>query len=318
MELIFEGVIVIDCQWCIEVINYVVCSLLGFSQFVCQLCGQLIDSVILLQFFFVSGDMFECDIYDELCCFNQLIVFVSWVCIMLENILQGWVIIFCDCNEINVFIVQLSQVKCYVDNLCIMCYEQFNWMIIFFGLLYMGYYDEVICYIQVQLEYVQELLDFIFLYFYLLMLCGLLFGKVICVCEKGVVLSFDLVCCIDCFLLLLMEFELIFIIGNLLDNVIEVMQCVELLYELVEVLIQFNVWELIIEVVDCGVGICFDICECIFECGVIIKICGDYGIGLYFIEYYVIQVGGIIEVVDNVLWGMIFILFILVDVYVCL
>jgi two-component system cit operon sensor histidine kinase CitA len=310
MESIFEGVIVIDRQRRIEVINHAARSLLGLSQPARQLRGQSIDSVISPQPFFASGDMLESDTHDELCRFNQLTVLASRVRIMLENTLQGWVITFRDRNEINSLSAQLSQVKRYVDNLRIMRHEQLNRMTTLSGLLHMGHYDEAIRYIQAQSEHAQELLDFISSHFHSPTLCGLLLGKAARAREKGVALSFDPACRIDRPLPSLMESELISIIGNLLDNAIEATQRAELPHEPVEVLIQLNARELMIEVADRGVGIRPDIRERIFERGVTTKTRGDHGIGLYLIEHYVTQAGGTIEVADNAPRGTIFTLFI--------
>ncbi|HBT5931574.1 ATP-binding protein [Klebsiella pneumoniae] len=317
IESIFEGVIVIDHQRRIEVINHAARSLLGLSQPARQLRGQSIDSVISPQPFFASGDMLERDTHDELCRFNQLTVLASRVRIMLENTLQGWVITFRDRNEINALTAQLSQVKRYVDNLRIMRHEQLNRMTTLSGLLHMGHYDEAIRYIQAQSEHAQELLDFISSHFHSPTLCGLLLGKATRAREKGVALSFDPACRIDRPLPSLMESELISIIGNLLDNAIEATQRAELPHEPVEVLIQLNARELIIEVADRGVGIRPDIRERIFERGVTTKTRGDHGIGLYLIEHYVTQAGGTIEVADNAPRGTIFTLFIPADAHAC-
>jgi len=317
MESIFEGVIVIDRQRRIEVINHAARSLLGLSQPARQLRGQSIDSVISPQPFFASGDMLERDTHDELCRFNQLTVLASRVRIMLENTLQGWVITFRDRNEINALTAQLSQVKRYVDNLRIMRHEQLNRMTTLTGLLHMGHKDEAIRYIQAQSEHAQELLDFISSHFHSPTLCGLLLGKATRAREKGVALSFDPACRIDRPLPSLMESELISIIGNLLDNAIEATQRAELPHEPVEVLIQLNARELIIEVADRGVGIRPDIRERIFERGVTTKTRGDHGIGLYLIEHYVTQAGGTIEVADNAPRGTIFTLFIPADAHAC-
>ncbi|HHK9601027.1 TPA: ATP-binding protein [Klebsiella pneumoniae] len=317
MESIFEGVIVIDRQRRIEVINHAARSLLGLSQPARQLRGQSIDSVISPQPFFASGDMLERDTHDELCRFNQLTVLASRVRIMLENTLQGWVITFRDRNEINALTAQLSQVKRYVDNLRIMRHEQLNRMTTLSGLLHMGHYDKAIRYIQAQSEHAQELLDFISSHFHSPTLCGLLLGKATRAREKGVALSFDPACRIDRPLPSLMESELISIIGNLLDNAIEATQRAELPHEPVEVLIQLNARELIIEVADRGVGIRPDIRERIFERGVTTKTRGDHGIGLYLIEHYVTQAGGTIEVADNAPRGTIFTLFIPADAHAC-
>ncbi|MEF3088373.1 sensor histidine kinase [Raoultella sp. WB_B2P2-3] len=313
MESIYEGVIVIDHTRRIKVINRAARSLLGLSQPAYRLRGQSIDSVIVPQPFFASGEMLESDTHDELCRFNQLTVLASRVRIMLENSLQGWVITFRDRDEINSLSAQLSQVKRYVDNLRIMRHEQLNRMTTLSGLLHMGHYDEAIRYIQAQSEHAQELLDFISSRFSSPTLCGLLLGKAARAREKGVELSFDPACHIDRPLPSLIESELISIIGNLLDNAIEATQRAELPHEPVEVLIQLNARELMIEVADRGVGIRPEIRDRIFERGVTTKTRGDHGIGLYLIEHYVTQAGGTIEVADNSPRGAIFTLFIPAD-----
>ncbi|XXD11287.1 ATP-binding protein [Klebsiella sp. R445] len=313
MESIYEGVIVIDHHRRIEVINHAARSLLGLSQPAHLLRGRSIDSVIVPQPFFASGDMLENDTHDELCRFNQLTVLASRVRIMLENSLQGWVITFRDRDEINSLSAQLSQVKRYVDNLRIMRHEQLNRMTTLSGLLHMGHYDDAIRYIQAQSEHAQELLDFISSRFASPTLCGLLLGKAARAREKGVELSFDPACHIDRPLPSLMESELISIIGNLLDNAIEATQRAELPHEPVEVLIQLNARELMIEVADRGIGIHPAIRDRIFERGITTKTRGDHGIGLYLIEHYVTQAGGTIEVADNAPRGAIFTLFIPAD-----
>ncbi|HAT1645429.1 TPA: sensor histidine kinase [Raoultella planticola] len=313
MESIYEGVIVIDRHRRIEVINHAARSLLGLSQPARLLRGQSIDSVIVPQPFFASGEMLENDTHDELCRFNQLTVLASRVRIMLEASLQGWVITFRDRDEINSLSAQLSQVKRYVDNLRIMRHEQLNRMTTLSGLLHMGHYDEAIRYIQAQSEHAQELLDFISSRFSSPTLCGLLLGKAARAREKGVALSFDPACQLDRPLPSLIESELISIIGNLLDNAIEATQRAELPHEPVEVLIQLNARELMIEVADRGIGIDPAIRDRIFERGITTKTRGDHGIGLYLIEHYVTQAGGTIEVADNSPRGAIFTLFIPAD-----
>ena len=313
MESIYEGVIVIDRQRRIEVINHAARSLLGLSKPARLLRGQSIDSVIAPQPFFASDEMLENDTHDELCRFNQLTVLASRVRIMLEESLQGWVITFRDRDEINSLSAQLSQVKRYVDNLRIMRHEQLNRMTTLSGLLHMGHYDEAIRYIQAQSEHAQELLDFISSRFSSPTLCGLLLGKAARAREKGVALSFDPACQLDRPLSALIEPELISIIGNLLDNAIEATQRAELPHEPVEVLIQLNARELMIEVADRGIGIDPAIRDQIFERGITTKTRGDHGIGLYLIEHYVTQAGGTIEVADNSPRGAIFTLFIPAD-----
>lgn len=310
MESIYEGVIAIDSNLRIEVINQAARKLLGLSLPARELRGQLIDEVIAPMPFFTRETMLKQDTHDEICHFNDLTVIASRVRIMLEDSLQGWVITFRDRNEIDSLSAQLSQVKRYVDNLRIMRHEQLNRMATLSGLLHMGRYDEAIRYIQAQSEHAQELLDFISSRFSSPTLCGLLLGKAARAREKGVALRFDPACLMSQPFLPLAESEVISIIGNLLDNAIEATQRAPLPHEPVEVLILLNDRELIIEVADQGIGIKPEIRERIFERGITTKTRGDHGIGLYLIESYVTQAGGLIEIADNTPRGTIFSLFI--------
>ncbi|MDK9362660.1 ATP-binding protein [Lelliottia wanjuensis] len=310
MESIYEGVIAIDDNYRIEVINQAARNLLGLPQPARELRGQLISQVIAPVPFFAPQTMLAKDTHDEICRFNDLTVIGSRVRIMLEDSLQGWVITFRDRNEIDSLSAQLSQVKRYVDNLRIMRHEQLNRMTTLSGLLHMGRYEEAIGFIQAQSEHAQELLDFISSRFSSPTLCGLLLGKAARAREKGVELNFDPACRMDKPFAPLLEAELISIIGNLLDNAIEATQRAPHPHEPVEVLIKLNDRELIIEVADHGVGIKPEIRERIFERGITTKTRGDHGIGLYLIESYVTQAGGSVEVADNSPRGAIFSLFI--------
>lgn len=310
MESIYEGVIAIDSNLRIEVINQAARTLLNLSQPTRELRGQLITDVIPAVPFFSRDAMLAKDTHDEICRFNHATVIASRVRIMLEDKLQGWVITFRDRNEIDSLSAQLSQVKRYVDNLRIMRHEQLNRMTTLSGLLHMERYDEAIRYLQAQSEHAQELLDFISSRFSSPTLCGLLLGKAARAREKGVELVFDPGCRMSRPAHLLVEAELISIIGNLLDNAIEATQRARLPHEPVEVLILQNERELIIEVADRGVGIDPSIRDRIFDRGMTTKRNGDHGIGLYLISSYVTQVGGTIEVSDNAPRGTIFSLFI--------
>ena len=310
MESIYEGVIAIDDNLRIEVINQAARKLLGLSLPARRLRGQLISDVITPMPFFNRETMLKQDTHDEICNFNDLTVIASRVRIMMENSLQGWVITFRDRNEIDSLSAQLSQVKRYVDNLRIMRHEQLNRMTTLSGLLHMERYDEAIRFIQAQSEHAQELLDFISSRFSSPTMCGLLLGKAARAREKGVALRFDPGCLMDRPFVPLAESEVISIIGNLLDNAIEATQRAPLPHEPVEVMIKLNDRELIIEVADQGIGIKPEIRERIFERGITTKTRGDHGIGLYLIESYVTQAGGLIEVADNTPRGTIFSLFI--------
>lgn len=310
MESIYEGVIALDSERRIEVINQAARHLLDLSQSTEALCGQTIGEVIAPVTFFTRKVMLKNDTHDEICHFNQLTVIASRVRIMLEDKLQGWVITFRDRNEIDTLSVQLSQVKRYVDNLRIMRHESLNRMTTLSGLLHMERYDEAQHYIQSQSEHAQALLDFVSARFSSPTLCGLLLGKAAHAQEKGIALIFDPLCSMEKACHSLGEAELISIIGNLLDNAIEATQRAIPPHAPVEVLILLNSRELIIEVMDHGIGIDPAIRERIFERGITTKRSGDHGIGLYLIASYVTHAGGSIDISANLPRGTTFSLFI--------
>lgn len=194
MESIYEGVIAIDDQFRVAVINQAAKKLLNLDAPSRELRGLPLQQVIVPVGFFTPQVMLEKDIHDEICLFNNLTVIASRVRIMLENQLQGWVITFRDCSDIDRLSIQLSQVQRYADNLRIMRHEQLNWTATLAGLLHMGRYDEAIRYIEAQSENAQEILDFVSARFCSPRLCGLLLGKYARAREKGVVLEFDPAC----------------------------------------------------------------------------------------------------------------------------
>ena len=310
MESIYEGVIAIDGESRIAVINQAAKKLLNLDAPSRELRGKPLEQVIAPVSFFDRQVMLEKDIHDEICLFNNLTVVASRVRIMLEDQLQGWVITFRDCSDIDRLSIQLSQVQRYADNLRVMRHEQLNWTATLAGLLHMGRYDEAIRYIEAQSESAQELLDFVSARFCSPRVCGLLLGKYARAREKGVELAFDPACGLTHLPLTLSETELMSVIGNLLDNAIEATLLRGENAGPVEVYIVSTDTELVIEVADQGVGIAPERREQIFSLGVTSKREGDHGLGLHLVASYVSHAGGIIEVSDNSPTGSVFSVFI--------
>lgn len=310
MESIYEGVIAIDDQFRVAVINQAAKKLLNLNTPSRELRGRPLSQFIAPVSFFNPQVMLEKDIHDEICLFNNLTVIASRVRIMLEDQLQGWVITFRDCSDIDRLSIQLSQVQRYADNLRIMRHEQLNWTATLAGLLHMGRYDEAIRYIEAQSENAQEILDFVSARFCSPRLCGLLLGKYARAREKGVVLEFDPACEISLLPAALSETELMSVIGNLLDNAIEATLLRGSEAGPVEVYIVCSKNELVIEVADQGVGITQERREEIFSMGVTSKPEGDHGLGLHLVASYVSHAGGNVEVSDNSPTGAVFSVFI--------
>ncbi|MFU2316882.1 ATP-binding protein [Rahnella sp. PCH160] len=310
MESIYEGVIAIDGESRIAVINQAAKKLLNLDAPSRELRGKPLEQVIAPVSFFDRQVMLEKDIHDEICLFNNLTVVASRVRIMLEDQLQGWVITFRDCSDIDRLSIQLSQVQRYADNLRVMRHEQLNWTATLAGLLHMGRYDEAIRYIEAQSESAQELLDFVSARFCSPRVCGLLLGKYARAREKGVELAFDPACGLTHLPLTLSETELMSVVGNLLDNAIEATLLRGENAGPVEVYIVSADRELVIEVADQGVGIAPERREQIFSLGVTSKQEGDHGLGLHLVASYVSHAGGTIEVSDNSPTGSVFSVFI--------
>lgn len=161
LESIYEGVIAVDDQLKVIVVNKAAQLLLGIKGEHNSLNGKNIHQLIKPVTFFDRTVMLENDTHDEICLFNQLTVIASRVRILLENKLQGWVITFRDRQEIESLTTRLSQVNGYLENLRIMHHEQLNQTAVISGLLQSGHYREAIDYIQLQSEHAQGVLDFI-------------------------------------------------------------------------------------------------------------------------------------------------------------
>lgn len=310
LESIYEGVIAIDQQCRIVVINQAAKNLLALTQSSRELRGQPLNKVIQTVTFFNHQKMHATDTHDEICQFNHLTVIASRVRIFLEGELQGWVISFRDRNDITELTAQLTQVKRYADNLRILRHEQLNWTATLAGLLYLKRFDEAIHYIEAQSEHTQETLDFISARFCSGPLCGLLLGKYASAREKGVQLQFDPACQLQQIPAQMPETELMSVIGNLLDNAVEATLQRSGVHHPVSLYVVANQRELVIEVADQGIGINDKLRDNLFEQGITSKTSGDHGLGLHLVETYVTRAGGTIEISINQPYGTVFSVFI--------
>lgn len=317
MQAMYEGVIVIDDQSRIQLINQAAKTWLNLAQENRQLRGSPVTQVIRPVTFIEPKTMLHHDTHDEVVLFNHLTVVANRVRIMLEDQLQGWVITFRDCNEIASLNAQLSQVKSHINDLRIIRHEYRNQLSTLAGLLNLGRYEEALDLIHAQSQHTQQVLDFISSRFCSPLICGLLLGKYSRAREKGIELIFDAGCALNAMPDSLSDSELISVIGNVLDNAIEATLSTRPPFLPIEILIRQNSQEILIEVADHGAGIPDGLKNIIFESGVSSKTGGDHGIGLHLINHYVQRVGGMIEITDNTPYGTIFSLYIPVAAKSC-
>ncbi len=309
LESIFEGVIVFGTDYKIAMINRAAREMLGLRASSDVLAGREIGSIIEQTAFFHSEDGATEDKYDEGCLFNSNHVIASRIRVTLDGQLQGWVVTFRDWNDINMLSTQLSQNRRYAESLRVMRHEHLNWLSTLAGLLYMKRFDEAVRLVQTHSEKNQKLLDYISNTFRNSAVAGLLLGKFYRAQELGLQLEFDPGCQFNGMPEAIGEIELMSIVGNLLDNAFDAVKD-NATSKQIGLYLSDAGDDVVIEVSDQGSGIKAQIREHMFERGISSKRGADRGIGLYLVDSYVTQAGGVISVDDNEPQGAIFSVFI--------
>ncbi|CAH8206565.1 ATP-binding protein [Vibrio aestuarianus] len=214
-------------------------------------------------------------------------------------------------NDINSLTAELTQIKQYTDNLRVMRHEHANKLSTISGLIEIGEYNAALELINSESTRKQKLIDFISSRILLKQVAGILLGKYARACELGLELKFDPTCQLTKLNASIEPNELSAIIGNLIDNSFEATLKNPVSVKVVNVLITDAGDDLVIEVSDNGCGISGDIAGTIFSRGVTSKDDREgHGIGLYLINRYVTNAGGVILVDDAEPKGTIFSIFI--------
>lgn len=307
---VYEGVIAIDRTGKILAVNKNAAQILGIESYFEQLkSSSILEYVSNSQFFFQTP--YEKDIKDEIIVLNGQTVIANRVAIYDQNELFGWVVSFRAKNDINSLTAELTQIKQYTDNLRVMRHEHANKLSTISGLIEIGAYDSALELINSESTRKQQLIDFISSRILLKQVAGILLGKYARACELGLVLEFDPTCQLTRLNASIEPNELSAIIGNLIDNAFEATLKNPSSAKIVNVLITDAGDDLVIEVSDNGCGIADDIASTIFSRGVTSKDDTEgHGIGLYLINRYVTNAGGVILVDDAEPKGTIFSIFI--------
>lgn len=310
LESVFEGLIAIDLNYRITMINYAARQLLKISANTNTLLNQSLLNYINTHRFFTDPQNLQHDAYDEISYFNDTVVIASRVRIMIDNKIEGWVISFRDKNDINLLSLQLCQVRQHADNLRAIRHEHLNWMATLSGMIYLQRYDEALAFVQSQSAKNQQILDELNSHFTISSICGLLLGKYAKALELGIILTFDPQCRLHHLPSNLDETELMSIIGNLLDNAFNALLNMHDGNKQVHFYLSDTTNEIVLEIADNGIGIDPSIRHAIFERGVTSQTPENHGIGLYLVATYVKKSHGTIEVADNTPHGAIFSIFI--------
>ncbi|WP_159652612.1 ATP-binding protein [Vibrio atypicus] len=307
---VYEGVIAVDRKGTIFAVNKNAARILGIeSYFEKMKSSSILEYISNTQFFFQTP--FESDIKDEIIVINGQTVIANRVAIYDQEELFGWVVSFRAKNDINSLAAELTQIKQYTDNLRVMRHEHANKLSTISGLIEIGEYNAALELINSESTRKQQLIDFVSSRIQLKQVAGLLLGKYARACELGLELKFDPTCQLIQLNASIEPNELSAIIGNLIDNAFEATLKNPASEKIVNVLITDAGDDLVIEVSDNGCGISNDIASTIFSRGVTSKDDREgHGIGLYLINRYVTNAGGVILVDDAEPKGTIFSIFI--------
>ncbi|UGA57461.1 ATP-binding protein [Vibrio sp. VB16] len=298
LSSVYEGVIAIDKAGYILAVNNTARELLGTEREIKYLkTRQIIEFVSQTQFFFQTP--FDKNIKDEIVSINGKTLIANRVAIFDGDILSGWVISFRHKNDINSLTAELSQIKLYTENLHVMRHEHANKLSTIGGLIGIGDSAAALRLINHESNMKQQLIDFISTRIQCRQVAGILLGKYSRARELGLELEFDPTCQLYHLNERIEPDELSAIIGNLIDNAYEATLNNPESNKKVSLLITDASHELVIEVADNGCGIPAELAADIFNRGVTSKMDSDgHGIGLYLINRYVTNAGGVI-LVDN-------------------
>ncbi|MBA5760734.1 sensor histidine kinase [Vibrio sp. 404] len=310
LSSVYEGVIAIDRQGKTLAVNRSAVQILGINQhFEALKKNSLLEFITNYQFFFKTP--YEQNLKDEIITLNGKTVIANRVAIYDDENLIGWVVSFRAKNDINSLTAELTQIKQYTENLRVMRHEHANKLSTISGLIEIGEYNSALEIINSENNKKQQLIDFITSRIRLKKVAGILLGKYSRAQELGIELQFDPTCQLLQLNAPIESNDLSAIIGNLIDNAFEATLKNPDSNKIVTVLITDAGNDLVIEISDNGCGISDDIASSIFSRGVTSKEDRDgHGIGLYLIQRYVTNAGGVILVDDAEPKGTTFSIFI--------
>ncbi len=310
LRSVYEGVIAIERSGKILTINNTACEFLDSGLTAQEMKHRsIMEFVSSTEFFFKTP--LEENLKDEIVSINGRNVIANRVAIFRDDQLSGWVISFRDKNDINSLTAELAQIKLYTDNLRVMRHEHANKLSTIGGLIEIGDAGAALALINSESSRKQQLIDFLNANIKCKQVAGILLGKYARARELGLDLQFDPTCQLHKLSSVIDVNELSAVIGNLIDNAFEATLNNPDSSKVISILITDAGSELVIEVADNGTGVSPEIANNIFTRGITSKNNTDgHGIGLYLVNKYVTNAGGVILVDNAETKGTIFSIFI--------
>ena len=286
-----EGIVAVDRHNRITIINDEAQRIIGAGQ---EVVGEDIHAVIkdtrLPQT--VERDQPE---YNRQMVLGGTIVLANRVPIRIKNQVAGAVAIFRDKTEVNRLAEELTGVKRFVEALRAQNHEHLNKLHTIAGLIQLKKYDEAVDFIFSLTEERQAFTRFLIRNFADYHVSGLLLGKSSRAKELGVDLTIDRSSRLKGLPATIDSYDLVVILGNLLENAMDAVETVRLGRREVYCLVRGDASGIRVVVRDNGPGIPPQILDRIFEPGFTTKGEANRGIGLALVKGLVEGAGGTIK-----------------------
>lgn len=233
---------------------------------------------------------------------NGTVIVVNRVPVIVEGKIVGALSTFRDKTELKILADQLTGVKSYAEALRAQSHEFMNRMQVIVGMLHMKSYDRLENYVDDMIDQQSSEIAAVTNNVKDPVVAGLIIGKLSYAREKGASLQINIQSIIP-ELSADLSFEIITILGNLIDNALDAMNNNK--EKTLEVTIKISATTLFLSVSDTGIGIPEEKMNNIFKKGYSTK--GDNrGYGLYLIAQSIKKLQGTIKVQSKQKEGTIF------------
>jgi len=292
LESIHEGIIAIDTEGRITVVNETAHSILGVPSEI-LLRGKRIDNVLenTQLYDVVRSGKAEYDqeilIGGEVYLANRIPIFDK------SKKVIGAVASFRNKLELSILLKELSHIKAYAEGLRAQTHEYSNRLYTLLGLIQLGSYKEAIDFIAKEVDVAQGFIQFLMKEIPDPIIAGFILGKVSLASELKIDLSIDRGSSFKDVPAEISRDMLVTIIGNLINNAFEAVRESQKDHKRVSLFLTDLGKELIIEVEDNGVGIDFKVQTQIFKPGFSTKKTNsNSGIGLSLAQRAIDDLGG--------------------------
>ncbi|WP_066064359.1 DcuS/MalK family sensor histidine kinase [Neobacillus soli] len=299
LQSVHEGIIAVDRGSTITLVNksaLLIFQKAGLSQ---NPVGMKIDDYMpsaRLDKVMQTGNP-ELDVEQKI---NGVSILFNRVPVVVNGQVVGAISTFRDKTEVNQLAEQLTGVRTYADALRAQSHEFMNRLHVILGMVQMKFYDELSDFIHTLVDFRNQEYGNITQYFKDPVVGGFIMGKLSYAREENVEFTINCATVIPEPANQKTTYELMTILGNLIDNAIEAMA--DSLEKTLELNITYADQWLTIEVLDSGPGISNELQKRIFEKGCSTK--GENrGYGLYLTANAIHNLGGEITIDSKLLLG---------------